>query len=435
MSSRPAHVGLALVLAVVLGGTGPSASAVRTSVIGLDSEAVGVGADGLVRPVTGPGQLLPGSRVLAGTSDSSHELVDEQAWLAAGTVPRVAELGDSTMVRDALLDLRTLGLPGGVPVAGWHPAYRYVWPRDAALAAAALARTGHLSEAEAVLDFLQRVQPSAGVFAARYRPDGGAVPDDRAPQLDGVGWALWAMATVAEEVPRSQRASFVDRYRSLLDRSSAAALAAVHTPDGLPRPSSDYWERRETRLTLSTAALVRAGLQAAGPLYASQVDAAARTQGRLTAAAADRLGSSITTGFAADGYPRYRGGSARSTDLGPAFLLPPFADGADLAVLAAWRRGGTGMLRPAGGLAPGGSWPDDGVSWTTATSSYALTAAAVGDWRTAVSWLSWLDTHRTAAGSVPEKVLSDGSPASVAPLAWAAAAVVLAAADLEDTAR
>ena len=37
------------------------------------------------------------------------------------------------------------------------------------------------------------------------------------------------------------------------------------------------------------------------------------------------------------------------------------------------------MLRPAGGLAPGGSWRDDGISWTTATSSYALAAAALGD--------------------------------------------------------
>lgn len=431
MSWRPGHAGLALMLALVLCGSAASASTVRTSVIALDSQTVGVGVDGQVGPVTRREQLLPASRVLAGTPDGSRELAAERAWLASGTVPRVAELRDSTMVRDALLDLRTLGLPSGVPVAGWHPAYRYVWPRDAALAAAALARTGHLTEAETVLDFLQRVQPPSGVFAARYRRDGGGVPDDRAPQLDGVGWALWATAAVADELPKSQRAPFVDRYRTLLDRSSAAALAAVENADGLPGPSSDYWERRETRLTLATAALVRAGLQAAGPLYESAVDADARTQGRLTAAAADRLGSSITSGFAADGYPRYRGGSARSTDLGAAFLLPPLANDTDPAVLAAWRRGGTGMLRPAGGLAPGGSWPDDGVSWTTATSSYALTAAAVGDRPTAVAWLRWLDAHRTAAGSVPEKVLADGSPASVAPLAWSAAAVVLAAADLQ----
>ena len=85
------------------------------------------------------------------------------------------------------------------------------------------------------------------------------------------------------------------------------------------------------------------------------------------------------------------------------------------------------MLRPADGRAPGGSWPEDGVSWSNATASYALTAAALGDRATATRWLRWLDEHRTSAGSLPEKVLADGRPASVAPLAWSAAVAVLAA--------
>ena len=85
------------------------------------------------------------------------------------------------------------------------------------------------------------------------------------------------------------------------------------------------------------------------------------------------------------------------------------------------------MTRPAGGLAPGGSWRRDGVSWTNVTASYAMTAAALGDHDTARHWLDWLAAHRTANGSLPEKVLADGSPASVAPLAWTAAAVIIAA--------
>ena len=44
-----------------------------------------------------------------------------------------------------------------------------------------------------------------------------------------------------------------------------------------------------------------------------------------------------------------------------------------------------------------------------------------------MAWLDWLDRHRTPAGSFPEKVLADGRPASVAPLAWTAAAVLLTA--------
>jgi GH15 family glucan-1,4-alpha-glucosidase len=200
----------------------------------------------------------------------------------------------------------------------------------------------------------------------------------------------------------------------------------VANPRSLPAASSDYWERRERRLTLATAALIRAGLVAAGRLYALAEDP------RATAVdhAAERLAAAIPRGFAADGYPRHLGGTRSSVDLGVVFLLPPFALDPPPDVVAAWRTAPRHMVRPAGGLAPGGSWRDDGVSWTTATSSYALAAAALGDRATAATWLRWLDDHRTAAGSLPEKVLADGTPAAVAPLAWSAAAVVLSAATL-----
>jgi glucoamylase len=149
--------------------------------------------------------------------------------------------------------------------------------------------------------------------------------------------------------------------------------------------------------------------------------------------------AAITAAFARDGYPRTIGGPASSVDLGVSYLLPPFvpasgptdASGArETRVEDVWRTSATRMARAAGGLAPGGSWPDDGVSWNTATSSHALTSAFVDDRPEAVRWLRWLDAHRTAAGSLPEKVLADGRPASVAPLAWPAAAVLIAADEL-----
>jgi GH15 family glucan-1,4-alpha-glucosidase len=49
----------------------------------------------------------------------------------------------------------------------------------------------------------------------------------------------------------------------------------------------------------------------------------------------------------------------------------------------------------------------------------------------AVARLRWLDQHRTTAGSLPEKVRADGSPASVAPVTWTAAAVVITVDELE----
>lgn len=352
---------------------------------------------------------------------------EQAAWVATGTVPQVPELGGSTMVADALRDLHTLTQTDGVTVAGWAGPWRYVWPRDSGLAAAAFARTGHLDEAVRVLDFLQRVQPQAGVFQARYLPDGSGVPDQRGSQLDGLGWALWATAQVVASAPTQDRAGLVDRYRPMIDRSTATSLTLIDNRRSLPPVSPDYWETREWRRTLATSAMLHAGLLAGAGLYAEAADPAAQSR---AADGAARLGSAISRGFAADGYPRHLGGRADSVDLGVSFVLPPFGADSDPGAVRAWQHAGQVMARPAGGLSPGGSWRDDGLSWTTSTSSYALTAAAIGDRAEAVRWLRWLDEHRTPQGSLPEKVTASGAPAAVAPLAWAAAAVVLTADEL-----
>ena len=84
------------------------------------------------------------------------------------------------------------------------------------------------------------------------------------------------------------------------------------------------------------------------------------------------------------------------------------------------------MQRPAGGLAPGAGWKNDGISWTPATALFALTAASIGDTSQARQRLTWLDEHRTDQGALPEKVRSDGSLAGPAPLAFTDALVTLA---------
>ncbi|MGI3786815.1 MAG: hypothetical protein ACRYG2_39225 [Janthinobacterium lividum] len=424
----PLTLGLCLALLVTAGGVILARVDPQDADIPLASETVAVGVGGAVGEVLpGARTTVPGTRVLAGPGSASA-VAAERAWLAAGTVPSVPELGaDSDLVRGALLDLHVLTQTYGAPVAGWTGPWRYVWPRDAAFAAVAFARTGHVDDAERVIDFLGRVQPGSGVFQARYLPDGSGVPDDRGAQLDGVGWALWATAGVTDALPLAQRAPFVVRHRQLVDRSTSAALAAIDRPSGLPPASPDYWEVPERRTTLATAAVLRAGLEAAVRLQATVGDEAAADR---ASAGATRLSTAIAASFAPHGFPRRLGGRAGSVDLGVAFLLPPFADTVDPAAYARFETAPAVLTRPAGGLAPGGSWKRDGVSWTPTTATWALVAAGSGDRGQAVSRLAWLEDHRTAEGSLPEKVLADGSPAAVAPLAWTAAAVVLAADEL-----
>ena len=357
-------IGLCLLLVV---GTTGSAYLVRRASPGarvLAQTTIAVGAGGAIVEVVAPEALVPGTRVLAGLPESGRLAREQLGWLSAGTVPQPDGV-EPTMITAALLDLHVLTLQYGVPVAGQSPAWHYVWPRDSALAAVAFARTGHRDDAERVLTFLERVQPESGLFAARYRPDGSGEPDARGVQIDGVGWTLWAMAELTGDLPAEDRIAFLQRHRSLLDRSAQAALAAVGNKRSLPPVSADYWEVPERHRTLATAALTRAGLAAAGRLYRLLGDADAA---RPMLEAEQRLSAAIRNGFGRDGYPRRLGGRSDSVDLGAAFLLPPFGELAP-DVVAAWRQGAVLMRRPAGGLAPGGSWRRDGVSWTNITAT------------------------------------------------------------------
>jgi len=425
---RQSHRGLltaclCLLLIVMISSSTLLARRHLDATIPLDAAAVAVGPGGALVEVAAADALVPGSRVLAEMPESLDLAREQAAWLAAGTVPRVSGL-DGDMVAMALLDLHVLSRPYGVPVAGWSSPWRYVWPRDSALAASALARTGHTSDAERIVDFLQRVQPGSGLFQARYLPDGSGVPDDRGVELDGVGWALWAAGQLAAELSGSDRTAFVQRHRMLLDRSTQAALSSIDNLPSLPPPSADYWEVEEGRPTLATAAVLCAGLEAAAELHRILRDVRGADH---AAAGARRLRDAIRTNFGRNGYPRHLGGRSDSIDLGVDFLLPPVGSTVDRAVLQAWEQAPVLMSRTGGGLAPGGSWRRDGVSWTNVTGSRAMTAAFLGERDEALARLRWLDQHRTAAGSLPEKVLSNGQPAAVSPLAWTAAVVVITA--------
>ncbi len=353
--------------------------------------------------------------------------IAEAAWLSLGWVPGAGTRWEG-MVRTALLDLHRLSQPSGAVAAGVGGPWNYAWPRDTAFVAVALARAGHQAEAWQELRFLQQVQLEDGGFEARYLLDGSGPPDGRARQSDGAGWALWAVSQVARA---STDEGPVTGLRPLIDNATGFAQAATDEGRRLPPPSPDYWEVPVRRMSLGTVAPLLAGLQASQSLYDVLGEPALA---RRSGAAAMRLRAKVGARFA-DGYERFGSGwfGGGGLDASITFLMPPFAESPAPEVVDAWTRYQSAGRRPAGGLAPGVGWKQDGISWTPETGLVAYTAAVSGRRETAEHWMDWLGAHRAATGSLPEKVLAGGAPAGPAPLAWTAALVVLTAAELGST--
>ncbi|KYH45183.1 hypothetical protein AZH51_15010 [Branchiibius sp. NY16-3462-2] len=365
--------------------------------------------------VQDPADVVPSSRVLADATSRTELLAGEQDWRDAAP-PWLRQGPWASLADGAMLDLRvlTLGLPA--TAAGWSQRWRYVWPRDASTAAVALATIGQPAAALANLSYLQRVQSPDGWFQARYDPLTGHPPDDRTRQLDGAGWALWATDQV-RRVLTSGADQAVTSLADLVRRSTALILQITDHGYQLPPAGPDYWEVSERVVTLGTVAMLAAGLEAAThllPIIGEEASTAALAARQLQELIGGRF----------DGFPRHADGD--DPDVSVAFTMPPFREAPAAGSLEALLALEPRIRRPAGGLAPGVGWRDDGISWTPETALVALAYAAAGEGNHAAYLLNWLQDHRTSAGSLPEKVLSTGAPASVAPLSWTASLVLLA---------
>jgi len=411
-SRRSLLVGAGFVAATALGGMQLHRS--RHVHVPLFSETVAVDGTGhrSLVAATDADKLLPRSRVVQGVN-SATALTRENAWLdTLSGLGKCEELG--SLLRAAAQDLYVLsaGLPAAV--AGWSPKWRYVWPRDTAHVAVAFDALGRRDLAQAQLDYLATVQRPDGAFEARYDPWSGAKPDSRSVQLDGCGWYLWGVARVGRT-----DSSWLLEHRNSVTRTLRRIIAALDAK-GRPPAVPDYWEVEPGAPTLGTAAVLLAGLEKGVELARIYADSSLERDCRSAHAALARC---VIRDFADHGYPREIGGAepdAAVTFLSPFYqsaLQPP-------GYVDALRTYEKRARRPAGGVAPGAGWKNDGISWTPQVALLAGAYASIGQAAEAARLCVWLGNHRTRAGSFPEKVLHDGKPAAVAPLAWTAALVI-----------
>lgn len=388
------------------------------TVVPLYSGTVAMDADGRRRLIGGRGEggaLHPGTRLLA-TVPTAAALSARAEEFAAGTAAWRERLdpGRRELAEAALADLWVLqdGLPA--PVAGWSRNWRFVWPRDAAFCAVALARVGHRERALEVLAHLQGLQEPGAWFEARYVPGTANTPDGRSPQFDGAGLLLWAAGEVVASLDEAARSSALTRLEPLIDRSGALLHETTRGGTVLPPASPDYWEVPERTVTLGVAAATLAGLRAVETLDPAGAIAAAGSAEAQSVLLGDTFGAR-----GMQRYPRRGGADSALALLGATGDV----EHTDVTALRAMQQE---LARHAGGIAPGARWKHDGISWTPSTSLLCLAFARLGAADDAGGVLDWLGAHRTSEGSLPEKVLFDGRPAAVAPLAWTAANTLLA---------
>ncbi|HVX32244.1 MAG TPA: glycoside hydrolase family 15 protein, partial [Solirubrobacterales bacterium] len=191
--------------------------------------------------ICGPAARRPAGGSAGALSRASAKLVatatrEARHWLAGSSPPGGgAPSWAQAMYRRSLLTIHALtSRATGAVAAGARDGWAYVWPRDAATAALALAASGHRAEARRVARLLTDLDLSA---AARFGESGAPIPG-RAAQGDALGWVTVAARTTGIPAPREP---FPWRDRADYQESSpgdylANALAATADVDGPKSP-------------------------------------------------------------------------------------------------------------------------------------------------------------------------------------------------------
>lgn len=177
--------------------------------------------------------------------------------------------------------------------------YSYMWPRDGALIAHALDRSGYHALTRRFFQFCKRGISEEGFLQHKYNPDGSAGSSWH-PRINAKGekqlpiqedetalvlYALWHHHQLAHTVDEAR-----DDYEQLVV-PAADFMTKYVDASGLPLPSYDLWEERYG-VHLFTAASVYAGLLAAAGFAGVFRD---KQRARRYKEAADRVKQAVET--------------------------------------------------------------------------------------------------------------------------------------------
>ena len=192
--------------------------------------------------------------------------------------------------------------------------YSYMWGRDGAFVAAALAKAGYSHVCMKYFDFCASVLTDEGYLFQHYNPDGSLASNWHGWIVDGKEilpiqedstaltlWALWIHYQSLKDV------EFIKPLYSALIKKAADFLVSYRDHEtGMPLPSYDLWEERYA-LHAYTVASVIAGLKAASNFAKLFED---NTLAKKYGSVADEMTEGISTYLYHDGLKRFaRSGS------------------------------------------------------------------------------------------------------------------------------
>jgi glucoamylase len=183
------------------------------------------------------------------------------------------------LCRRSLLIIRTQVDNGGAILAANdsdssefnRDTYSYMWPRDGALVASALDRTGFYDLTAKFFHFCARLMPKPsyypeGYLLHKYNPDGSLgsswhpwVRNGRPTlpiQEDGTALVLWALWQ--HYLGNRDRELVSQLYPRMIKPAAQFMLLYRHLPTGLPLESYDLWEERYGILTFTATAVCAA---------------------------------------------------------------------------------------------------------------------------------------------------------------------------------
>lgn len=198
------------------------------------------------------------------------------AWLHAGVTVDTPDADFDSLLRRGLLAtaLHCDGVNGGV-IAGFHNgAYPYVWPRDAVYAAVTLARTGHLTEARNVYEWMKTTTyrdfeswGRKGFWKQKYSTDGYVIWG--APQIDETAvfpWGVYYQYLMTNDA--SMLNAYVEQVRDSVEtmtRDSSDSRLRYEEAFNLVY-SNNVWEDSYDTFIYSNANIVR-GLRDASAIF------------------------------------------------------------------------------------------------------------------------------------------------------------------------